>query len=468
MNPLFRSEVIIARFLNHPALTLGYRLEMGGVRVVYACDHEPHSRNPGQSSGHELDQRHREFLADAELAIHDAQFTDKEYAANRKGWGHSTVEYACEMGQLARVKQMAFTHHDPGRMDDALDELVASIRRDLMEKKSSLQVFAAADGQVVELEIPSPTATIISDGNSSSIPAAAPAVKDLSLLLGISDAGLSLVLTEAARTEDVRIYHAQDSESAVAMAKYAPPGLILLEDRPPRFDGLNVCRILRLEQDWRLKGVPIVMVSDRENTRAGFVYGITQWLIAPFSTQYARAQIQAWLLRSACRWIRPALPADEDQRLAVLRGLSILDTKPDERFDSITRLAAAVGEVPIVLVSLVDQNRQWFKSCFGLAVQETSREVSFCAHAVMSRTPLIVQDTLLDDRFADNPLVVGEPRIRFYAGYPIFHSSGSCLGTLCMIDTRPRQFSAATIQRFEELANRVQQEINSSPREASA
>src|SRR5438034_1878479 len=146
---------ITTRYLNHPALTLGYRLEMGSACVVYACDHEPHSRLPGQKAQmHELDRRHSEFLASADLVIHDAQFTDKEYA-NHKGWGHSPVEYVSEIGQLAGVKRMAFSHHDPERTDDGLDQIVESIRSDLKDKGSPMHVFAAADGQVVELDVSS-------------------------------------------------------------------------------------------------------------------------------------------------------------------------------------------------------------------------------------------------------------------------------------------------------------------------
>src|SRR5438445_12563629 len=176
--------------------------------------------------------------------------------------------------------------------------------------------------------------------------------------------------------------------------------------------------------------------------------GVTQWLITPFSVQYARAQIQAWLWRSACRWIRAALPVEEEKRLAALRELSILDTKPEERFDRITRVAAAVGDLPIALDPLVHQDRQWFKSCHGLSVTETSRELSFCGHVVLNRAPVIVPDTLLDDRFADNPLVTGEPRVRFSAGFPVFYTDGRCLGTLCLLDTRPRHFPVATLHGF--------------------
>jgi CheY-like chemotaxis protein len=252
------------------------------------------------------------------------------------------------------------------------------------------------------------------------------------------------------------------------MAQSGRPALILLEDQPAGIDGLGVCKRLRSDLNPNFRNVPIVIVADREKTSEGNAAGVTQWLLTPFSVQYAKAQIQSWLLRYACRWLRAPLPPDEDKRLAALRGLSILDTQPEERFDRITRLAAAIGNVPIVMVSLVDENRQWFKSCLGLGNRETSRELSFCAHAVSGRTPVIVPDTLLDNRFADNLLVVGEPRIRFYAGFPVFHTDGSCLGTLCLIDTRPRQFPKETLQRFEDLASLVQRELNSSPRHAAA
>src|SRR4029434_1482325 len=110
------------------------------------------------------------------------------------------------------------------------------------------------------------------------------------------------------------------------MTQSARPGLILLEDQPAGIDGLSVCGRLRSEQDLHLRETPIVMVAGRERTRGGIGAGVTQSLITPFPVQYARAQIQAWLWRSACRWSRAALPADEEKRLTALRDLSILDT----------------------------------------------------------------------------------------------------------------------------------------------
>ncbi len=151
--------------------------------------------------------------------------------------------------------------------------------------------------------------------------------------------------------------------------------------------------------------------------------------------------------------------SSETQRIAALRSLGLLDSSPSESFDRITRLAAKILDVPIVLLSLVDGSRQWFKSRYGLETTETSREVSFCAHAVMSRRPLIVGDTTVDARFAANPLVTEYPHIRAYAGVPLFTTVGHAIGTLCVIDQDPREFSAADIDSLTDLANMAQDAI---------
>ena len=124
----------------------------------------------------------------------------------------------------------------------------------------------------------------------------------------------------------------------------------------------------------------------------------------------------------------------------------------------IGRIAAALFDVPIALISLVDENRQWFKSACGTAICEGPRDMSFCAHAILASTVMIVSDALLDPRFADNPIVVNEPRVRFYAGCPLV-TDGSCVGTLCLIDTRPRDLDATTIRLLQDLAELVLQEL---------
>jgi GAF domain-containing protein len=134
---------------------------------------------------------------------------------------------------------------------------------------------------------------------------------------------------------------------------------------------------------------------------------------------------------------------NEDVRLAALRRLKILDTPASESFDRVTRLAAAAIGVPIVLMSLVDERRQWFKSRVGLEATETLRDISFCTHAVAQRRPLVVADALKDERFATNPLVIGEPKIRFYAGVPLYTHDEQAIGTLCAIDRQPRELDSS-------------------------
>lgn len=157
--------------------------------------------------------------------------------------------------------------------------------------------------------------------------------------------------------------------------------------------------------------------------------------------------------------LAPAKPALEDERMHALHALNILDTQPEERFDRLTRLARRLFDVPIALVSLVDSNRQWFKSCQGLTLTETPRDVSFCAHAILSDQILMIPDAGSDERFQDNPLVTGEPKIRFYAGCPLKVGNGSNVGTLCLLDTRPRVLDAEERGLLRDLASMAEQEI---------
>ncbi|EAR07461.1 GAF domain-containing protein [Reinekea blandensis] len=158
--------------------------------------------------------------------------------------------------------------------------------------------------------------------------------------------------------------------------------------------------------------------------------------------------------------MKAPLPAvNEQQRLSALQRLNILDTPPEERFDRITRLARATFHVPIALVSLVDENRQWFKSCFGLDVRHTDRNISFCGHAIHSDALLVIENTLIDSRFHDNPLVIGNPHIRFYAGAPLHAPEGERIGTLCLIDRKPRQLDHSERKQLRQLADIVEQEL---------
>ena len=149
----------------------------------------------------------------------------------------------------------------------------------------------------------------------------------------------------------------------------------------------------------------------------------------------------------------------EQERLAALDRYDVLDTPTEESFDRITRLAKTVLEVPIVLVSLVDKDRQWFKSRQGLAAIEAPREISFCTHAIETDEPMIVRDALDDPDFRNNPLVLGEPNIRFYAGVPLRTPNGHNIGTLCAIDRKPRELSTEQMTVLRDLSRMVVDEL---------
>lgn len=156
---------------------------------------------------------------------------------------------------------------------------------------------------------------------------------------------------------------------------------------------------------------------------------------------------------------RPAVPSDEARRVDALRRYDILDTPPEEEFDRVTRLAARWLDVPIALITFLDSDRQWFKSCIGVDERETSREVAFCAHNIHDESILVVEDATTDPRFADNPLVTGEPGIRFYAGAPLVTPEGHILGSLCVIDTSPRTADSMALGVLQDLSRIVVNEL---------
>ena len=149
------------------------------------------------------------------------------------------------------------------------------------------------------------------------------------------------------------------------------------------------------------------------------------------------------------------LPQDEAERLDALQRYEILDTEPEQKFDDLTLLASHICQVPIALISLVDAERQWFKSKVGLTTSQTSRSISFCGHAILEDDVMVVPDAAADARFSDNPIVTGEPNVRFYAGAPLVTPDGHALGTLCVLDRVPRDLTAAQLDALRALARQV-------------
>jgi CheY-like chemotaxis protein len=376
------------------------------------------------------------------------------------GWGHSTVEYAASVCRQAGVKKLVLIHHDPSRNDEALDRIVERAREGL--QRSGMSIEAAAEGQEFFVGNGSRLSASLSSNNPATVDLSS-ALHDPVLLMVAKHQGMVHTLLDAAQADGLRIVRAQDVDEVVRTAAQTAPSIVVLEKS--MMDVAIACT--RLKQLPQCSETPIIVLAEGERD-ADIHEGVVDWLAWPFSNAYARTRMRSWLLRTAPRWQRAALPPGEEQRLTDLYSLRLLDTAKEPRFDRLTRLAAGLLGAPIALVSLVDRDRQWFKSAYGLDLEETPRDTSFCAHAVASRDALVVPDTLADSRFAENPLVTGPQRFRFYAGHPLFVRD-SCVGTLCVVDVRPRQLSPDRLELLRDLAALVEQELRdrAAPRQSS-
>ncbi len=450
---------IEARYLNHPAVTLGYRLEADGVAIVYATDHEPHSRQLalGEAiSGPVLeDDAHADFLEGADLVIHDTQYTAEEYP-QRVGWGHSTVEYVVDRTCDKGIGRVALFHHDPMRDDESIDRLVSLARERYASASERLEVLGAAEGMMLELERRPRRSRLRRSGSSARQAPERPAEAQ-KLLLCAREPDNVEVFRHAAAEDKLALWEAGDLEGAVAVVRERSPsvvvfersilgaGLRALQEAVP--DGASQPSLLGLAS--HADGS-----SERDRTEAD-----VQWIETPLTAEYARTRLRAALLRTACRWHRGSVPADETERIEALRDLRILDTPAEERFDRYTRLASALFRVPTVLVSLVDSDRQWFKSAHGLEAEETPRDRAFCAHAILEANVFEVTDASVHPDFADNPLVIGPPYVRFYAGIPLTVQGRYRVGTLCLIDYFPRELSAKEKALLKDLGQLVEREF---------
>jgi phosphoribosyl 1,2-cyclic phosphodiesterase/CheY-like chemotaxis protein len=467
------------RYLNHPALTLGYRLEADGASLVYATDHEPHA--PQQAGGlgaeavargdlpvHREDRRHVEFLAGADLVIHDAQYTAQEYPT-KQGWGHSTVEYVVDLAMAAKVRRLALFHHDPLRTDEAVDGLVALCEARVAASEQKLDVFGAAEGATVELH-----------GEASQAEASAtppehrpgmnvePARKgELTLtkaiLLGTRDPKDTALFHEALGVEVLgadgfRLVQPQAGGDLLAELRELRPALLLLDGARP--DLLPLLQALRSAPERALVELPVVVITSEAGQEVPFfAAGVTDVLSKPFSVAYIRSRVRAWLLRTRARWSKPPNPSNEDARLQALRRTKLLDTPQDERLDRIVRLAARMFDVPVVGIGLMDAERQWYKARVGLQAREVPRDLSFCAYTILGQDSFVIADTQLDDRVADMPPQPGMPLVRFYAGHPLRDHVGHALGTLCLMDVRPRQLDEGELQALHDLAQLAEQAL---------
>src|SRR5262245_22407705 len=294
---------VTPRYLNHPALALGYRLAVDGAVLVYAVDHEPHARDragpapDGRPPAHREDQRHVEWLAGADLVIHDAQYTVAEYP-QRMNWGHTPAEWAVDYAMAAGAKRLALFHHDPQRDDAAVDRLLEVCQQ--RAAGSGLDVFAAAEGQVVELVGARSDATR-RDGLTQAVARAEPSLPEsATILIADDDPTIVRLLTLTLAPQGFRLLTASDGQSALRMARTERPALVLLDWQMPGADGIEVTRALRAEADPALRDVPVVLITGLaggENTAVGFEAGVTDYLTKPFQPSHVRTRVRTWLLR---------------------------------------------------------------------------------------------------------------------------------------------------------------------------
>jgi ribonuclease BN (tRNA processing enzyme)/DNA-binding response OmpR family regulator len=453
------------QYLNHPALTLGYRLDVDGAVVVYASDHEPHDHDlarGGDIAQNRHDDAHAAFVAGADLLIHDAQYLASEYP-DRVGWGHSTVEYVIDVAARADVARVALYHHDPNRTDAALDELVERARRYAASVGYGGEVFAAMEGMTVRVTGTADPETRrrrrtepgVLTASASALPESSSSVVVFARTPEIVG-----VLGGVATAERLDVTVTGDLRHTLAAVDAERPGVVLVEavDDDGGFDLVSAIRELDAPYG---ADVPIIMVGPAEaRWRPDAIEtGITEWLVWPASEFFVRTKLRAWLLRRASRWENAPPARDESGRLRALRDLRVLDTEPEERFDRFTAQISSALDVPVALVSLVDEDRQWFKSRHGVEVTETPREMALCAHAILGDDLLEVPDALADPRFADNPAVVNPPRMRFYAGMPLRLDNGHCVGTLCVADQRPRRLDPEQADELRRVAALVVDEL---------
>jgi CheY-like chemotaxis protein len=297
---------VVTKYLNHPALALGYRIEAGAVSIVYSADHEPHATQlvhdaqtdrsrEGAPLVHQEDRRHVEFLSNADLVVHDAQYALEEYP-HKIGWGHTPAEYAVDYAVAAGARRLALYHHDPLRDDDAVDRLVEVCRRRAADRGGAVEIFAAAEG--LELDLAESDDAGI--GPERSVVRAGLDGRRQTVLIVDDDPTIVKLLIRSLEPDGFRVLTAGDGHTALRLARTERPALLLLDWHMPGLTGLDVTRSLRADADAELQAMPVVLITGQtgaQNTAEGFAAGVTDYLTKPFRPAHVRARVSAWLLR---------------------------------------------------------------------------------------------------------------------------------------------------------------------------
>lgn len=295
---------VTSQYLNHPAVTLGYRIECDEAVVVYITDHEPFAETlwrkgvePGkiESILHEGDRRHANFMAGADLVIHDAQYTPAEYPT-KKNWGHSTYEYVVEIAAAAGVRRVALTHHDPNHDDAFVKDIEENARKVAERCGAKLEVLCAYEGCTINLGVrkedkPATASDAVNSSTSTS---------GLRILLVDDDNTLRKLTKAALKRAGYTVIEAVDGEEALRLVKRELPDLMVLDFMMPELNGIEVLKALRSTP--RTARLPVIMLTgmgDEDSLSKAFDAGATDYLSKPFSTPQLTARIRACLTRAA-------------------------------------------------------------------------------------------------------------------------------------------------------------------------
>jgi CheY-like chemotaxis protein len=294
---------VVTQFLNHPAMTVGYRVEADGAAIVYLVDHEPFSdelwrtgAEPGrvESILHDGDRRHAKFMAGADLVIHDAQYTPTEYAS-KKTWGHSAYDYVVQIAAAAGVRRVALTHHDPSHNDDFVADIERKARLLALQLGTGLDVFCAYEGCELLLEARSALEPFV---------AAAPfqasvAQRHFHILVVDDQPEMVTLIVRALEQDQHTVSQATSGAEALRMIDSHIPDLVVLDYKMTGMDGLAVVKALRAKRETR--AMPVLMLTgmtDESSTRAGFEAGVTDYVTKPFSIPQLTSRVRACLARA--------------------------------------------------------------------------------------------------------------------------------------------------------------------------
>jgi GAF domain len=394
----------------------------------------------------------------------------------KMGWGHGSIEYVTDIAIAADVKQLVIFHHDPQRTDDQVEELVELAQKRAENAGSSLKILAAADR--AEFCLPKKEGTRRQESSLETSAKDQPMgnCNNQNVFICHDNEGVF----SGCKEDNIKMSFARVANDSTwggvfkGSRRRAPPTMFVISSDAKYQDcgnGVDLCRKIRDEYG---NDIPVLLIAkncvEKENLKTEADdqgVAVTDWMVAP-TPAYLRTRMRMAIARNPCRWIPPEKPKNELQRLDTLRALKLSET-PEERYDTLVKLVKTAMQVETALLNLVDEDYQWTKSCpmMPKGMPRLPRDLSFCGHAILQDDLMIVNDTLRDNRFADNPLVKEGMKLRFYAGCPISIPSARTgenynVGTLCLASSKPRKLTEHEQDMFRQFGALARRELLSS------